>query len=260
MYRQGWTLASALWSYWRSRRPMHKLGETRSRLRHDHLLQTPDTFVRAALPGMVNSVAVVHAAPALGAGFAQYTAEMEAGGQLGPALGTRFLYVLEGHLQVDQEDLLPAGHAMEIIAKSVSRIAVIEKEYVALKGASAPQFFVGHESEIVYTPLMGDEDLQVRQLLPDGLALDFAVNTMTYMPGAALSMVEVHVMEHGLLMLEGGGIYRLGESWYPVTEGDFIWMAPYCPQWFGALGKVPAKYLIYKDWNRHPLATRGDAR
>jgi (S)-ureidoglycine aminohydrolase len=25
-------------------------------------------------------------------------------------------------------------------------------------------------------------------------------------------------------------------------------------QWFGALGKVPAKYLIYKDWNRHPLA------
>jgi (S)-ureidoglycine aminohydrolase len=31
-------------------------------------------------------------------------------------------------------------------------------------------------------------------------------------------------------------------------------MASYCPQWFGALGKIPAKYLIYKDWNRHPLA------
>jgi (S)-ureidoglycine aminohydrolase len=40
-----------------------------------------------------------------------------------------------------------------------------------------------------------------------------------------------------------------------VTAGDFIWMAPWCPQWFGALGKVPAKYLIYKDWNRHPLAS-----
>ena len=23
---------------------------------------------------------------------------------------------------------------------------------------------------------------------------------------------------------------------------------------FGAIGKVPAKYLIYKNWNRHPLA------
>jgi (S)-ureidoglycine aminohydrolase len=31
-------------------------------------------------------------------------------------------------------------------------------------------------------------------------------------------------------------------------------MGPWCPQWFGAIGKVPAKYLIYKDWNRHPLA------
>ena len=54
-------------------------------------------------------------------------------------------------------------------------------------------------------------------------------------------------------MLEGGGIYRLGDSWYPVTAGDFIWMGPWCPQWFGAIGKAPAKYLIYKDWNRHPL-------
>ena len=85
------------------------------------------------------------------------------------------------------------------------------------------------------------------------LSFDFAVNTMTYQPGAALSMVEMHVMEHGLIMLEGGGIYRLGDSWYPVTAGDFIWMGAWCPQWFGAIGKVPAKYLIYKDWNRHPL-------
>jgi (S)-ureidoglycine aminohydrolase len=30
-------------------------------------------------------------------------------------------------------------------------------------------------------------------------------------------------------------------------------MAPYCPQWFGAIGKQPAKYLIYKDFNRHVL-------
>ena len=79
---------------------------------------------------------------------------------------------------------------------------------------------------------------------------------MAYEPGAALAQVEIHVMEHGLLMLEGGGIYRLGNHWYPVQTGDFIWMAPYCPQWFGALGKTRAKYLICKDWNRHPLPGR----
>ncbi len=97
---------------------------------------------------------------------------------------------------------------------------------------------------------MGDPGLQVRALLPADPAFDMAVNTMTFEPGASLPVVECHVMEHGLLMLDGGGVYRLGERWYPVCAGDFIWMAPYCPQWFGALGKTPARYLIYKDWNR----------
>ena len=77
---------------------------------------------------------------------------------------------------------------------------------------------------------------------------------MTYAPGASLSQVEVHWMEHGLLMLQGGGIYRLGDDWHPVQAGDAIWMAPFCPQWFAAIGKRPAKYRIYKDCNRHVLA------
>ncbi len=29
-------------------------------------------------------------------------------------------------------------------------------------------------------------------------------------------------------------------------------MAPYCPQWFVAMGKTPARYLYYKDVNRDP--------
>ena len=77
---------------------------------------------------------------------------------------------------------------------------------------------------------------------------------MAYAPGASLSQVEVHYMEHGVLMLEGSGIYRLGNAWYPVQAGDFIWMAPYCPQWFGCIGKASAKYLIYKNLNRHVIA------
>jgi len=54
------------------------------------------------------------------------------------------------------------------------------------------------------------------------------------------------------VMLAGGGTYRLGDSGYEVREGDFIWMGPYCPQWFVAEGDAAAKYLIYKDWNRRP--------
>jgi (S)-ureidoglycine aminohydrolase len=150
---------------------------------------------------------------------------------------------------------LPQGFAHRVTALQPSRLAVIEKPYVALDAVGAPQQLVSHENNVAGHALGDDPDLEVKCLLPDEMSFDFAVNTMVYQPGAALSMVEMHVMEHGLIMLEGGGIYRLGDSWYPVTAGDFIWMGPWCPQWFGAIGKVPAKYLIYKDWNRHPLAT-----
>ena len=243
---------------------MFRLGQTRSVSKPDHALFTPDTFVRAALPGMKKAVAIIHAAPALGAGFTQYTAEFQQGGSLGPAPAQRFLYVLEGELQLatgkKKHRLSKGGYAVipedlqhSVTALMESRAAIIEKPYEPLPGVRPPLLLTGHESSVKGEALGGDEALVVRTLIPGDAAFVFAVNTMTYQPGAALSMVEIHVMEHGLLMLEGGGIYRLNDSWYPVAAGDFIWMGPYCPQWFGALGKAPAKYLIYKDWNRHPL-------
>jgi len=48
---------------------------TRSANHHDHRLQTPDTFVRAPLPGMRNATAIVHTSPAGGSAFVQYTAQ-----------------------------------------------------------------------------------------------------------------------------------------------------------------------------------------
>ncbi len=79
------------------------LGHTRSRRALDHLLQTPDTFVSAPLPGMVDATAVVHASPALGAGFTQYTATLEPGGQLGETVHSRFVYVLRGSVDVTRD-------------------------------------------------------------------------------------------------------------------------------------------------------------
>ncbi len=239
---------------------LFELGSTRSVHRRDHLLQTPDTFVRAPLEGMTNANAIIHAAPRIGARFLQYTAEFEAGGVVAPAKEQRFVYVLEGRVAIPGKGTLkpggfayfPPGGKLGLTAGSRARAAVIEKPFEPLTGGSAPPFLMGKESESAPEPLGGDEALEVRHLVPSDAAFDFAVNTMTYAPGAALPMVEIHVMEHGLLMLEGGGIYRLNDGWYPVAKGDFIWMGPYCPQWFGALGKVPAKYLIYKDWNRTP--------
>jgi len=240
---------------------MYNLGQTRSSRKPDHLLQTPDTFVRIPLPGLERATAIVHASPAIGAQFTQYTVEMESHGSLGPAKTQRFIYVLEGEIEIDGHSglnagayaYIPEGHAVCIKANSPTRAAIIEKPYEEIGEAAQPRFFTAHEQDTPAQPLGGDPDLEVRMLMPDSIEYDFAVNTMTYQPGASLNMVEIHVMEHGLLMLDGEGIYRLGDSWYPVAAGDFIWMAPYCPQWFGALGKKPTRYLIYKDWNRHPL-------
>lgn len=244
---------------------MQNLGQTRSSRQANHILLTPDTFVRTTLPGMKDSVAVVHAGPAMGARFAQYTAEFEPGGELGDTSAQRFIFVIDGALKLDTEnkhdELAPGGYAYipahiehRVSGSQKSRAVIVEKLYERLPAIEAPPLLVSHENNITSHSLGDDPDLQVKKLLPDEMSFDFAVNTMVYEPGAALAMVEMHIMEHGLLMLEGGGIYRLGDSWYPVTAGDFIWMGPWCPQWFGAIGKVPAKYLIYKDWNRHPLA------
>ena len=243
---------------------MHHLGSTRSSLKPDHLLQTPDTFVRTPLPGASGVEFVVHAAPQIGAAFTQLTAEFSSGGLVGPAPAQRFVFVLQGELILELGTethrlgenafaYLPQGVAHTVSAEHAARAAIIEKPYIPDIGSELPQVVIGSERNQPDVALMGDPALRVRALMPDGPAYDFAVNTMTYDPGAALSMVEIHVMEHGLLMLEGGGIYKLGDSWYPVEAGDFIWMAPYCPQWFGALGKRQTKYLIYKDWRRHPL-------
>ncbi len=243
---------------------MHNLGQTRSSHQRNHSLLTPDTFVRTTMPGMKGASAVVHAGPALGAAFTEYTAEFEAGGELGSTPAQRFFFVIEGAVTLESEGkqkelgsrgyaYVPQGMPHHVKAAKSSRAVVIEKSYERVPSVEPPRVLVSSEDAVSSHALGADPDLQVKCLLPDVPSFDFAVNTMIYQPGAALSMVELHVMEHGLIMLEGGGIYRLGDSWYPVTAGDFIWMGPWCPQWFGAIGKAPAKYLIYKNWNRHPL-------
>jgi glyoxylate utilization-related uncharacterized protein len=37
---------------------------------------------------------------------------------------------------------------------------------------------------------------------------------------ATLPFVETHIMEHGLLMLKGQGVYRLDADYYPVRAGE----------------------------------------
>jgi (S)-ureidoglycine aminohydrolase len=241
-------------------------GITRSVVERDHALVAPDGHVRAPLPGWTATAGIVHVSPRMGAAFSQFAVEMERGAvSAPPAPGVqRFVHVTTGSLRLTgdagRQDLgprdyayLPAGHAHRLQATRRTRATLIEKPFVPLAGEDPPWPVAGSERDAPSVAYLGDEGTLVQLLLPDAPAFDLAVNTMAFAPGSALPFVEVHVMEHGLLMLEGTLVYRLGDRWYPVEAGDVVYMAPYCPQWAACYGKTWAKYLIYKDWNRDPL-------
>lgn len=245
-----------------------RIGQTRSVLKRDHALIAPDSHVPAPLPAWsLDGTAisgVVLIAPVMGARFAQTMVLLDSCGdlKLQPAPGVeRFIYVLEGALTWDDHALRagsfcylpPSTLPEEARVTQAGRLIVFEKIFAPRAGFEMPQRIIGHADDVEGKPFLGDLDARLKTLLPDVAAFDMAVNVFTYQPGARLPFVETHVMEHGLTMLAGEGIYRLGDHWYPVAQGDTIWMASYCPQWFAAIGKTPASYLYYKDVNRETL-------
>jgi len=86
----------------------------------------------------------------------------------------------------------------------------------------------------------------------EDLRHDMHVNIVRFEPGACIPFEETHVMEHGILVLEGKGVYRLNRDWVEVEAGDFLWLRAFCPQACYAGGPGPFRYLLYKDVNRHP--------
>jgi len=241
---------------------------TRSRIHRTHALIAPDSHVSAALAGWNRTGGVVLISPRMGAGFTQFLATMEPGGLSGPPHPgvERFAFVLEGSVEVvvggERVTLGRGGYVfvppdVEHLLETGSGARLVVFERVHARGTDLPAPVWGHEQEVQAVAFMGDERVRLKALLPEDPAYDWAVNILEFDPGASLPLVEVHVMEHGLLLLQGEGIYRLDDAWYPVRAGDAIWMAPYCPQWFGALGREPARYLYCKDVNRDPLARPG---
>ena len=86
---------------------------------------------------------------------------------------------------------------------------------------------------------------------PDDMRHDMHVTIVTFQPGGSIPFAETHVMEHGLYVLEGKGVYRLNNDWVEVEAGDFMWLRAFCPQACYAGGPGPFRYLLYKDVNRH---------
>ncbi|KAH9776947.1 (S)-ureidoglycine aminohydrolase [Citrus sinensis] len=188
-----------------------------------------------------------------------------------PGKYARFIFVVQGSamltnasgvsskLMVDSYAYLPPNFEHSLRAEGSATLVVFERSivkplyyrYASLENHITEQIVGSTDKQpLLETP---GEVFQLRKLLPQAVPFDFNIHIMDFQPGDFLNVKEVHYNQHGLLLLEGQGIYRLGDSWYPVQAGDVIWMAPFVPQWYAALGKTRTRYLLYKDVNRNPL-------
>lgn len=239
---------------------------TRSVTKSNHAVIAPDGYIDSNVPGWDNCTVNVLISEEMGAGLAQTLVTFAKDGKLEGETDDAqiFFYVVEGKCTAkveDEQHELSSGKFVYVpVGKSYrfdnpdegTRILTFHKIYEYLEGYDVPEVIFGDQADIPGPDYMGDPALRLQKLLPEDMNFDMSISIFTYDPGGHLPFVETHIMEHGLMFLKGQGVYMLDHQWYPIQKGDSIWMAPYCQQWFVAMGKEPAVYIYYKDVNRYP--------
>ena len=208
--------------------------------------------------------------------FSQYIGEVQPGGGSDqPETDPRaeaVLFIVEGQLTLDLDGsahlmeeggyaYLPPGvrWSLRNTANRPARFHWIRKAYQAVVGLDSPEAFVTNEKDIASSPMPETDGAwaTTRFVELSDLRHDMHVTIVTLQPGAVIPFTETHVMEHGLYVLEGKGVYRLNQEWVEVEAGDFMWLRAFCPQGCYAGGPGPFRYLLYKDVNRHMPLTLG---
>lgn len=243
------------------------IGHNRGAVRRNYAFLPPEGVLPSRLPNMEATVVRYLAAPAMGASFAQAVHEIAPGGGTRQPLADTvqtFLYVLAGTatLRLEGTDpiaLTPGGYAylppgcaygMRNDGSETVRVLVLRKPYEAID-LPVPDPIVSHRDAVPRTNHLAQEGRAWQHLLPVGdMRFDMEMNILIFSPGVCFPAVETHIMEHGLYMLEGQGLYLLDESWHEIWQDDFIWMGPFCPQQFYPTGYGEAAYLLYKNVNR----------
>ena len=245
-------------------RAINELLHSRTRVRSRYALMPMEGFPTSRIPGWENAEIRVLASPALGARFAQYKIDLQAGGgakhEPDNAVES-FIYVMSGtpSLKLDQSNaqlgaggfaFIPRASGYSLDAKEPATILLLRKTFEPAHGIATPKPIIGNQSQIRPEAYMGNEHAKLQLLIPDDLQYDMAMNIFSFDPGHCLPYVETHVMEHGLYFLQGKGVYFLDGEWMETQKDDFIWMGPYCPQSYYATGPTPTRYIYYKNVNR----------
>ena len=220
--------------------------------------------VLSTIPGFKGTSAQVLVAPPLAVRFVEYELLVQPDGGTEKTICQeyeQFLYVLEGgiefkfggkstHFTKGGYAWLPPRSEFSFVNKtdSTSRVLWLRRKYVEVPGLSVPAPIISSEQAVKAFP----EDTYMEQhLIPyENPAFDLGINLLNFNPGVYFGGVESHIMEHGMYQLAGRGIYWLNGDYHEIRTDDFIYMAPFCPQFFYATGWEGSRYLIYKDVNR----------
>lgn len=208
--------------------------------------------------------AKVLAAPNMGARFTEHELFVEPNGaSLQPVDENleQFFYVLSGQIDFAVGGKprklapgsfcwLPPHTPCQLTNKNVdtTRLLWIRRAYQPVEHLGVPAPVFAHESDVKAEPT---DTYYEQHLTPyEDPRFDMGINLQVFDPGVYFSAVESHIMEHGLYMLYGRGIYWLNRDFIEVQKDDFIYMAPFCPQFYYATGWEKSAYLLYKDVNR----------
>jgi (S)-ureidoglycine aminohydrolase len=220
-------------------------------------LITPDNHYVSRLAALERATVVKLVTPRLApARFGQHLVTLQEGG------GTRaplppgeehFLHVLSGAVLAGGAELGPGGFAYlppdapaEFSAPGGATLLWLKRPYEPAAGFGMPGAVTGDRGDEPFADT-ATPGVRRRELLDvDDPARDFAMSILQFDAGCGLPQVEIHDEEHGLWMTAGGGTYHLDGEDHEVQAGDFIYMAPYCPQSFRA-GPDGGEYLLYKD-------------
>jgi len=175
-------------------------------------------------------------------------------------------FVLDGELEIRLQDRterlaqggfawIKPGERYEVANPGATPVTFhwIRKAYHWTRENPPPQSFSIDSESVASDPMEHSEGRwRTKRLLdPEDMGHDMHVNIVEFEPGGMIPFAETHVMEHGIYILEGKGVYHLNNDWVEVQAGDFLWLRAFCPQACYAGGAGPFRYLLYKDVNRH---------
>lgn len=251
-----------------SKADLVSFGRNRAVVKRNYAFIPPEGILESRLPAYEKTIVYFQTAPVMGARFAQAILEITPTGGTRKPISDRlqhFFLVLSGEIELslgnDSAQSLSAGayvylppnlqFALRNNGSAPVRLLTLKCPYQAIEDFPAPDCIVSHMDNAKRIHVAENPGLIRQSLLPIGdMCFDMEMNVLSFAPGTTFPAVETHIMEHGLYMLRGQGLYLLGNDWHDIRAEDFIWMGSYVPQLFCSSGTEEAAYLLYKDVNR----------